>query len=230
MAQQFPNSFAQGAFDTLLAADITSGASSLTVQTLPAGVADLTHPREFSILVRTPGGGSEEWIHISDTDGGGDLVWTVASRGYAASTPAAHATNDEIYLVVLGDDLIKLLVGRTHVPDQLQVNGDWGLTAPLTPAAITADTDDYEPTGLDTASHMRLSTDASRNLTGIAAPGYDGRRLTLLNVGANDIVLKDRTTSASGNQFALGADLALSQYQGVELIYDQTLGYWLRIG
>src|SRR5262245_23374625 len=60
------------------------------------------------------------------------------------------------------------------------------LTGDISPSQITSNQDDYNPTGLSTASTLRLSTDASRNITGLQG-GADGRIITVVNVGSQNI-------------------------------------------
>lgn len=119
------------------------------------------------------------------------------------------------------------------------VTGDWTFsgsvtqtgahvdTGIVTPAQIAANTDDYDPAGLAAARVLRLSTDASRNLTGIVA-GVTGRRLLLLNVGTQDLVLKHDTTSTAANRFfgPGSADFTLTANSAVELWYDITSLRW----
>lgn len=100
------------------------------------------------------------------------------------------------------------------------------LTGDVSPAQITANQNDYNPANLDTASVLRLSSDATRNVTGLAGGG-DGRVLTLHNVGTNPIVLKDASSSSSaGNRFSFGFDVALAAKQSVTLWYDVTDARW----
>lgn len=113
--------------------------------------------------------------------------------------------------------------GTANIPEALQLTGD------ISPAQITANTDDYNPTGLSTASVLRLSTDASRNLTGIQG-GADGRVLVLHNVGSFDLVLKDDTTSTAGNRFQLNSDITIGPNQSTVIQYDSTSSRWRVIG
>jgi len=98
----------------------------------------------------------------------------------------------------------------------------------LSPAQITGHQHDYAPAGLAQAFYLRLNTDASRNLTGIAAP-TTGRMLLLANVGAFDLVLThDDAGSDSANRFALkgNVDYALTPNASVWLYYDNANGKW----
>lgn len=92
-------------------------------------------------------------------------------------------------------------------------------------ASITADQDNWAPTGIATASVIRVTTDASRNITGITT-GVDGRILVLLNVGANNFVLKDDTTSTAANRFQLNGDVTVRADNGCAIWYDATSSRW----
>jgi hypothetical protein len=113
--------------------------------------------------------------------------------------------------------------------------GRTDLASILTPAQITAQTNDYNPTGLSTASTLRLTTNASQNLTGIQGTAA-GRILTIWNAGSFPLVLINdngaapATGSTAANRFALGADIALGPSQAIMLQYDNTSGRWRALG
>jgi hypothetical protein len=98
-------------------------------------------------------------------------------------------------------------------------------TGDISPTQIAANTDNYNPTGLSTAAVLRLNTDASRNLTGIAG-GTDGRILLLLNIGSFPLVLIDDATSTAANRFQLSGDITLNAGEGIALWYDSTSSRW----
>ena len=98
-------------------------------------------------------------------------------------------------------------------------------TGDISPTQIAANTDNYDPTGLSTAAVLRLTTDASRNITGLAG-GADGRIVVIHNVGSFNIVLKDETTSTAANRFALSADVTLVPDNVCVLQYDSTTSRW----
>lgn len=107
---------------------------------------------------------------------------------------------------------------------------DVNLTGIISPSQITSNQNDYNPTGLATASTLRLNSDASRNITGLQG-GAAGRLLLLHNVGSTDIVLKDESGSSSAaNRFALTADLTLSADHSCLLQYDGTISRWRLAG
>jgi hypothetical protein len=100
------------------------------------------------------------------------------------------------------------------------------LTGVLSPPQITANQNDYNPTGIAAASVLQLSSDASRTVTGLAG-GAEGRVISLINIGSQPIVLADESTSsAAGNRFTLGANLTVAAKQAAMLRYDGTAARW----
>lgn len=93
-----------------------------------------------------------------------------------------------------------------------------------TPAQLVANTDDWD---VD-ASFIRASTDASRNVTGLAN-GRDGKIAIIANVGANDLVLQHQNAgSVAANRFLMveGEDITLTPDDEALLIYDDTTSRW----
>ncbi len=93
------------------------------------------------------------------------------------------------------------------------------------PAALTATVNDYNPSS---QSIWRLSSGAAVSITGIAG-GTDGRLLSIINVGSNNIVLSNQN---SGSQPAnriitgTGANLTLRANNAATLLYDGTTRQW----
>lgn len=110
------------------------------------------------------------------------------------------------------------------------LSGSIAFSGDISPAQITADQNDYNPTGLSSASTLRLTSDASRNITGLQG-GADGRIILIHNVGAQNIVLVDESASSSAaNRFAMTGDYTLLPDDGVFLQYDSTSSRWRLIG
>lgn len=102
----------------------------------------------------------------------------------------------------------------------------FALLGDITPSQITSDQNDYNPTGLSTASILRLSSDAARALTGLQG-GSDGRVLHIYNVGSFNITLTNASASSSAaNRFDFGASIVIGAGQGVILYYDSTASRW----
>lgn len=97
----------------------------------------------------------------------------------------------------------------------------------ISPAQLVANTDDYNPTGLAYCGVLRLSTDASRDLTGIVAQAAGALRL-ICNVGAQNLVLKHDATSTAANRFYCpgSGDYTLHANDSVVIFYDGTSTRW----
>ena len=99
-----------------------------------------------------------------------------------------------------------------------------------TMATITADQNNYNPTGGSTAGGWRISSDADRTITGIAAP-YRGRLLPIFNYGGFNITLENEGPSSStANRMAIGASIVLTPNTGVILYYDDDSSRWRSLG
>ena len=105
--------------------------------------------------------------------------------------------------------------------------GNTTLSGDITPTQLAANTDNWAPTGFADASIVRASTNASRNLTGLAG-GADGRYVLLMNVGGFDLVLIHDATSTEANRFLCpgSANLTLTPNSSVHLWYDSTSSRW----
>lgn len=99
----------------------------------------------------------------------------------------------------------------------------------LTPPQITADQDDYTPTGYAASDWWRLNTDATRSITGMIA-GTDGQIRVTHNVGANNVVFVDESASSTAaNRFAVLADVTLGPDDACIWQYDATSARWRAI-
>lgn len=111
-------------------------------------------------------------------------------------------------------------------------------SAVLTPAAITVNTNDYAPTGIEGTYAVRLSATGAVDLTGIYTggtgdtplPGSNapGRELKLINIGANTITLKHDVTSTAAYRFLCpgSVDFSLTANTVADLWYDTTSARW----
>lgn len=100
------------------------------------------------------------------------------------------------------------------------------ITGDISPPTISSNQNNYNPTGLSSASILRLSSDASRTISGLSG-GTDGRILKLMNVGTFPVVLINQSTdSIAANRFAIGSNITLGADQTVALVYDLTSQRW----
>lgn len=108
------------------------------------------------------------------------------------------------------------------------VQGSPKFTGISSPSQITANQNDYNPGSVvcATAETLRLTSDASRDVTGLAG-GASGCQIVIMNVGSNPIVLKDQAAgSTAGNRMALGGDATVASQASYALRYDGTSSRW----
>jgi hypothetical protein len=104
------------------------------------------------------------------------------------------------------------------------------LLSVISPSQITSNQNDYSPTGLSTAAVIRITTDASRNITGLAARAH-ALPLCVVNIGAQNVVLKDAdAASVAANRLALKADITIAPDGGAIIFYDVTSAVWRCVG
>lgn len=128
--------------------------------------------------------------------------------------------DDGIILIGGGQSVLAVTETATRIEGKLDLTDD------ITTAPITSNQNDYNPTDLTRATALRLSSDASRDITGLQGV-RDGRVLILHNVGSNPIVLKDESLSSTdAYRFALSADVTLNADQSMLLQYDTTSARW----
>lgn len=114
--------------------------------------------------------------------------------------------------------------GANTFSGRLDAAADFRVSGDITPSQITADQDDYSPTGLSTASVLRLDSDATRAITGLAG-GADGRIVTLMNIGSFIIRLPGNSSSSSAaNRWS--STYGLSPGQALTFWYDSTSSLW----
>lgn len=100
----------------------------------------------------------------------------------------------------------------------------------ISPAALTGNTNDWNPTGLSSAQMIRVSSTAAVDITGMVAQ-ENGAKIYMVNIGTNNIKLKNNSgNSVAANRFCLRADLTMELDEGVVLIYDNVTARWRVVG
>lgn len=108
----------------------------------------------------------------------------------------------------------------------MSIRGKIAIKGAMSPAQITSDQDNYSPVDLNLHSILRISSDASRTITGLDI-GYEGRIIYIFNIGANNIVLSNENASSTAtNRFKIGSDITITPDRGVQLWYDTTSSRW----
>ena len=102
----------------------------------------------------------------------------------------------------------------------------------LTPSALTGNTNNYNPIGLDTTVLLRLSSTGNISLTGIVPPDItEARMIFLYNVGANNISLSDNSGSSTAeNRFLFGSNKTIQSNEGLGMVYDPISLRWRAFG
>jgi microcystin-dependent protein len=154
----------------------------------------------------------------------------ISTNSITERTSDSGVTIDGVLLKDAGITLSGLLsavaatISGTLTAASIVASGTVAATGVIEPAELTGDADDWEPTGIDTASVIRFSTDARRNITGLAG-GTDGRIVILQNVGTFPACFKgEDTDSDEENRFAFAHTLGGGQT--MEIIYDGTAERW----
>lgn len=97
----------------------------------------------------------------------------------------------------------------------------------LTPPQITANTNDYAPTGGSTAHVWRLDLDADHSLTGMTGGAANVVRV-LENISTSVLLLKHNVTSTAANRFFMpfSGDQSLDPNAAAIFRYDATSSRW----
>ena len=155
---------------------------------------------------------------INVADGGSGDARLQISKESAAKTASvffSDAFSGRAEFGLVGSDAFKLKVSadgsawvEAFTIDQttgnLALPRGLALSGVIAPAQITANQNDYSPTGAAAASVLQLSSDASRSISGLAG-GAEGRVVSIINVGSQPITLLDESaSSAAANRFTLG--------------------------
>ncbi len=124
------------------------------------------------------------------------------------------------------------LAGTYPNPEVAKVSKSFALPGTLAPAALAANTNNYNPAGLADASTLWLTATAPVNLTGLAG-GAAGRILIVVNEGTNVITLTNEdSNSSAANRFDFpgGASFRLTQDKSLLLQYDSVKARWRSVG
>jgi hypothetical protein len=230
-----------GRFDEDVVAHAGTADEEVIMGLVPASGSYLGGPG--FVINRNPdtGGGSGSWAIISD-QASGDKGLLFQDRGQTAVgahtiTMIPTGTNTYAFRPVTG--VSWTLGGSSNLWAAVYTSAQY-LQGPeflygsgiISPAQITGDQNNYNPTGLATARVLRLSSDASRTITGITA-GASGKIILICNGGGQDIVLAHSSGSSTiSNIIICPGATALTLHTGdsVQLWYDITSAVWRVVG
>ncbi len=177
---------------------------------------------------------------VNAADGGSGDARLQLSKESAAKTASvffSDAFSGRAEFGLVGSDAFKLKVsadgsawvealGIDQGSGNLALPRGLALTGVISPPQITANQNDYNPSGVATASVLQVFSDAARSISGLAG-GAEGRVVSLINIGSQPIALLDESASSTAaNRFTLGASLTLPAKQAALLRYDGTATRW----
>lgn len=100
----------------------------------------------------------------------------------------------------------------------------------ISPAALAANTADWNPAGLATANVIRFSCSSPISIQGIVAPVTDGQVLVLSNIGATNackLTSQDAAEATPANRFALDRAVFIRPGRTLAIRYDLTTARWV---
>lgn len=137
-----------------------------------------------------------------------------------------------VHIVI--DPASTLITGDLVVQDGASIifNGEMQISNPLTPPALTANTNNWNIVGMDDVNIVRVSSTSGVELTGIVSPNpVRGKILHFFNVGSNEILLKNSSAnSIAANRFLLQKDIAVKSNEAIVLVYDPVDNRWRATG
>lgn len=191
-----------------------------------------SQPLATTVIIGTLYGVTDEDNIIERSNG---TVWQAytptpaspTSAEYLTLAPAAGLSDERVFTNGTNLTSVDGGAGSTYVVNAAATT--FSLPGSITPTQITSNQNNYNPTGLATVSTINVSSDASRNVTGLAG-GADGRIVIVYNNGTEDIVLvNESASSTAGNRFSLSQDITLEGKHCCILRYNSASSRWKSI-
>jgi hypothetical protein len=202
---------------------------TFTTPTLGAATATSINGNTFTTGTYTLTGTAAKTLTFSNslTLAGTDAT-TLTFQG--TDTYVGRTTTDTLTNKTLTSPAIS---GPT-VTGTADVQGTLKLSSFVTATQITSNQNNYTATdGSNTCSTkltLRISSDASRNVTGLSCGQAEGDIRLIHNVGAQDVVLKNADAgSTAANQFLFGGDVTLLGNYSITVRYDDVSDRWRAI-
>lgn len=159
-----------------------------------------------------------------------DATWAIPSVG------APALTNNHIFVgngsnvatdVAMSGDASIVAAGTVTV---VGASSLFAFSGVISPGSLGSSQNSYNPTGLATASVVRLAASTPINITGLKAQA-SGVVIALHNINTNAITLTDEdSASTAADRFALLGDMKLIKDDVAWLWYDGTTSRWRVVG
>ena len=146
-------------------------------------------------------------------------AWTVLSRGVGGMRFGTSSRRiDQIDVLTL------------NAVTAFATNGTVAHTAEIAPTQITANQNDYAPTGHAATYAFFLSSDAARNITGLAG-GAEGRTILFMNDGNFDISLTHQdAASTAANRFRTPGEVTFTLNRADSVLLRYRSSRWCVLG
>ena len=150
-----------------------------------------------------------------------------ATQSVTVKTPVTGLLTTSYTLTLPVDDGTTGQVLQTDGTGITSWNTPAGAVVTISPATLTADQNDWAPTGIATATDVRVSGDASfREITGLTT-GAAGRKICLHIVGSNPVgFLPKHTGSAAANRFNFPYPILVYPGNSIKFRYDDVDAVW----
>jgi hypothetical protein len=186
--------------------------AAITIRGRQDGSIDTTSGAQFPVSVLAQA--------LSTKSSGTNLL-----RNIGLQTSAQFGDDNRAIETLSGDNVFNITSGATICARSFR------LASELVPPQITANQNDYNPTGLAETAVLLLNSSVAVSITGIAAGGGTGGRiLWVFNTGSSNITLSNQNASSTAVNRIIGrgnADTILTAGTGCFLYYSPSLARWI---